>query len=92
MNKLIIPLTGKSESEIENNMIFSSMNWDALMPTINQFARLRPDEVIEGIICDEAGIKVTIGRKKGPKKGSKQKSTSVVVAEYKPELKTTIVE
>ena len=68
MSKIIIPLNGQTESEIEKmDGVITSISWDALMPTINQHVRLRPDEIIDGLVINETDIRVKISRKKGRK-------------------------
>lgn len=67
MDKIIIPLNGKTAAEIENGEFFHSIPWDALMPHINQMASVRPYEKIDGLIVSETDIQVRISQKRGPK-------------------------
>lgn len=69
MQKLIVPFNGNDITEIEKtDGVISAFPWDALMPTINQFVRLRDDEVIDGLIVSDIDVKVKISRKKGRKR------------------------
>lgn len=71
MSKIIIAFNGKSESEVEEvSGVITSVPWDALLPKINDFVRLRPDEVIDGLIITDTDIRVKISRKKGRKVNS----------------------
>lgn len=65
--KLIIPFNNNPESEIETGGVIQSVSWSALMPAIENFVRLRPDEVIDGLAVNDTDIRVKISRKKGRK-------------------------
>lgn len=68
MSKVIIALNGQTTEEIEKVYgVIHGIPWDALIPTISEHVRLRPDELIEGLIVDDATVKVKIGRKRGRK-------------------------
>lgn len=68
MQQITIALNGKSPEEIEQmNGVVMSVNWDSLIPVIGEAVRLRPDEVIDGLIINDVDIRVSIGRKKGRK-------------------------
>lgn len=69
--KMIISFNGAPDSEIENQGVIQSVSWSALMPTIETFVRLRPDEVINGLVINDTDIRVNIGRKRGRKNGQK---------------------
>ncbi len=47
--------------------VVMAVNWQALLPTIESFVKLRPDEIIEAISVNETDIRVKISRKKGRK-------------------------
>lgn len=69
MNTVTIPFNGKSEADINKvDGVITSVSWDSLMPKINEFVRLRPDELIDGLIVSDTDIRVKISRKKGRKK------------------------
>ena len=73
MSKVIVPFSDIPASEIEQiNGVFMAFSWDALIPTISEFVRLRPDEVIDGLVVSDTDIKVKISRKKGRKLRSKK--------------------
>lgn len=65
-----ILLNGSTEIDLKSG-ITMSINWDALLPSIQSFVRLRPDEIINGLVINETDIRVVITRKKGRKNGSK---------------------
>lgn len=68
MSKVIVSFNDTPESEVENlNGVITAFPWDSMLPTISQFVRLRPDEVIDGLVVSETDIKVKISRKKGRK-------------------------
>ena len=65
-----ILLNGNSEVDSKSAVVMS-VNWQALMPTIESFVRLRPDEAIVALSVNETDIRVMISRKRGRKNGSK---------------------
>lgn len=68
MSKVIVAFNDNPESEIEKmDGVISALSWDAVLPTISQFVRLRSDEVIDGLVVSESDIKVKISRKRGRK-------------------------
>lgn len=68
MDKIIISFNGHTDSEIEKvDGVIVSVPWDSLLPAINNFVRLRPDEIIDGLVINDTDIRVKISRKKGRK-------------------------
>lgn len=67
MNELIIAFNDKQKEEIQGSGVFMSVSWDALLPQISDFVRLRPDETIDGFLVNETDIRVKISKKKGRK-------------------------
>jgi len=67
MEELKISFT---ENQVESVGEIQSINWDALLPKISEYIRLRSTETIEGLIVNESEIRVVIGRKRlrAPKK------------------------
>ena len=63
-----------TESPVEAIGEIQSINWDALLPKISEYIRLRSTETIEGLIVNESEIRVVIGRKRlrAPKKSKEQ--------------------
>lgn len=71
MSKVIVAFNDNPESEIEKiDGVILAFPWDAMLPTISQFVRLRPDEQIDGLVINNVDIKVKISRKKGRKSKS----------------------
>ncbi|MDB5200540.1 MAG: hypothetical protein JWO92_2503 [Chitinophagaceae bacterium] len=68
MDKIIIPLNDTPASEIEKlDGVITAISWDSLLPVINQMVRLRPDEIIDGLVINDTDIRVKISRKRGRK-------------------------
>jgi len=68
MNTVTVSFNDTPLQEVEKmDGVISAFSWDSMLPTITQFVRLRPDEVIDGLIVSESDIKVKISRKKGRK-------------------------
>lgn len=53
--------------ELNNGGVFMSVAWQQLLPAINEIIRLRDDEVLDGFIVSENGLKIKLSRKKGRK-------------------------
>lgn len=68
--EIIKSLNGKPGTEIAGASLKMFVDWEKLQPSIEKSVMLKPDEVVEGYVVTEAGINVTIGRKKGRKVGS----------------------
>ncbi|MBA3673462.1 MAG: hypothetical protein H0W75_00645 [Chitinophagaceae bacterium] len=72
MQSITIPLNGKTIEEVQKaDGVIISINWDALIPAIESFVRLRPDEVIDYLSVSEVDVQVHISRKRGRKKAVK---------------------
>lgn len=69
MSELLITFNGKTETDLKETGVSISVNWDALLPTIGEYVRLRPDEIIDGLIVSDTDIRVKISRKRGGKMG-----------------------
>ncbi len=67
MSELLILFNNKTESDLKETGVCMSVNWNALLHTIGEYVRLRPDESIDGLIINETDIRVKISRKKGRK-------------------------
>lgn len=68
MSKTIVSFNDTPASEVEKlDGVISAFSWNALLPTITEFVRLRSDEVIDGLVVSEEDIQVKISRKKGRK-------------------------
>ncbi|MEO8824098.1 MAG: hypothetical protein ABI366_11050 [Ginsengibacter sp.] len=75
MDKITVAFNDNPESEIEKmDGVIMAFSWDAMLPTIGQFVRLRPDEQIDGLLVSNVDIKVKISRKKGRKSRNKTDS------------------
>jgi hypothetical protein len=53
--------------ELDNGILFCSVTWNQLLPAISESIKLRDDEVIDGFIVNENGLKVKLSRKRGRK-------------------------
>lgn len=69
-------MNGTTDQDMKSG-ILSSINWDAFMPAIKDFVRLREDEVIAGILVSEIGLKVKIDRKRRKYTRKEQTETSI---------------
>lgn len=70
MNTITICLNGQPAEEIEKGDFFHSLTWEALMPTINKMANIRPWERVDGIIISPEDIRLAISQKPGRKLNS----------------------
>lgn len=59
-------MNGKPADEVAKSEGMS-VNWDALMPAINEMVRLRPYEQIDGLVINDTDINVKISQKRGRK-------------------------
>lgn len=72
MDKVIVAFNDNPEAEIEKmDGVITEFSWDSLLPSIGSLIRLRPDEIIDGLVVTDESIKVKISRKKGRKSKSK---------------------
>lgn len=68
MDTIIICLNGKPAEEVAKiEGVITAINWDAVMPTINDLVRLRPYEQVDGLIVSDTDIRVKISQKRGRK-------------------------
>lgn len=65
MQTLTVLLNGKTAEEVAKSDITMSVNWEALIPALSEFVRLREYENIEGLLVSDTDIKVKIGMKRG---------------------------
>ena len=73
MDQLRISFTDKPVEELFKPMEIQSVNWDALLPHLANFVRLRDYEVIEGLIVNDTEVRVIIGKKRPGPTGKKKK-------------------
>lgn len=68
MDTIIICLNGKPAEEVaKTEGVITAINWDAIMPAINDLVRLRPYEQVDGLIVSDIDIRVKISQKRGRK-------------------------
>lgn len=67
MEKITVPFNDNKPEEIESSGVFMTISWDSLTEQIGKSVRLRPDEIIDGLVITDTDIKVKISRKKGRK-------------------------
>ena len=67
METMKIFFNGTTDADFKSSYK-QSVNWDALIPAISEFVKLRKEwEVINGLIITDTDIQVSIGRKRGRK-------------------------
>lgn len=59
--------------ELQSGGTLMSVAWAQLLPAINEIVRLRDDEVLDGFIVNENGLKIKLSRKKGRKNDTSNK-------------------
>ena len=64
--KIIKSLNGKSNEEIDKLSLVTFRSWQSIATegAFMNIISLRKNEVIEGIVADEQGVKFKIGKKK----------------------------
>lgn len=66
MNNIVVSLNGQPKEEIEKiDGVIMSVPLDALLPHISEYVRLRPYELIDGLVISDTDIRVKISRKRG---------------------------
>lgn len=65
--EIIKKYNGSTDQDITGSSVFTSIGWDDLLPAIKQIIRFREDEIIDGFLISDEGIKIKLSRKKGRK-------------------------
>lgn len=69
MNTVTVCFNDTPAQEVEKlDGTIMAVPWTALLDTIGNSVRLRPDEIILGLLANDTDIRVKISRKKGRKK------------------------
>ncbi len=73
----MLPILFNGTPEELQTGVISLVTWDDILPSIQAKVRLREDEIIDGFMATEEGLRVKISRKKGRKTSSRLASTKM---------------